>query len=99
MNTEIKDELLRILIGLTKDELYEANKMVVAQIRVCRRVEDVEKSKRYKKGEPVSFSVSFGQILKGVIEKVNRKSLVILVREQAGEIEVHRVEYENVVGV
>ena len=61
------------------EDLLELNKEVVKKCRMASNIRDMKQSQKYVKGQTVKFKARGGEILEGVIIRVNQKGLSLLV--------------------
>lgn len=62
---------------MTVSELYNLNKLLVAEIRARQREDARDKAARFKIGQRVSFTDRAGNYTEGVIEKFNSKTVSV----------------------
>ena len=62
---------------LNHDELVELNRRVVDRIKMKRSLKSAEKARSIQVGDKVQFKSKKGGVIKGVVTKVNRKTIDI----------------------
>ena len=80
-----REQSKNLLDGLTIEELQEINKDVVRRIRALSKRRGLEEALKYEIGDTVSFRDKRGNLLTGRVERVNPKTLTIMVDGPVGE--------------
>ena len=70
--------VLSVLEMLTEEELVQLNQIVVARLRLMQQIHAHGAMMNFRIGQRVRFADSSGQLVRGVLARLNRKTVTIV---------------------
>ncbi len=70
-------KVLSVLELLTRDELLQLNRIIIERVRIMQQIEAHGQMMNLRIGQRVQFTATDGRLIKGVLVRMNRKSVTI----------------------
>lgn len=77
MRQEIGNTAMDLVNQMTEEELCEMNDLVVHQIKMIRKRQDREESKKYRVGQRIQFQSKKGRWVGATVKSVNERTLTV----------------------
>ena len=69
--------VLSVLDRLTEEELVQLNHVIVARLRLMQQIRSHNQMMNFRIGQAVRFTTVTGQVIRGRIKSLNRKSVTV----------------------
>jgi hypothetical protein len=70
--------ILSVLDMLTEQELIQLNQIIVQRLRLMQQIRAHGSMMKFRLGQRVQFTASTGQLIRGVLSRMNRKSVTVV---------------------
>jgi hypothetical protein len=70
--------ILSVLDMLTEQELIQLNQIVVHRLRLMQQIRAHGAMMKFRVGQRVQFTSTSGQLIRGVLSKMNQKSVTVV---------------------